>query len=177
MMRAVAAFVLAAGVALPAWSLPEPVREAARPWADREWTRAGEGELRWFGLKVYRAALWVSGERWSMDRPFALALRYEREISADQLVSTTLDELRRLGWRDANRLARWESALRRIFPDITPGEELVGLSVPGRGAWFFHDGRPAGAIEDAEFARAFFSIWLDARTREPSLRARLLGQS
>jgi hypothetical protein len=31
-------------------------------------------------------------------------------------------------------------------------------------------------VSDTEFARAFFSIWLDERTREPKLRAALLGQ-
>jgi hypothetical protein len=31
-------------------------------------------------------------------------------------------------------------------------------------------------LADPQLARAFFAIWLDARTREPQLRARLLGE-
>jgi len=54
---------------------------------------------------------------------------------------------------------------------------IVGVSLPGRGAAFFHDGRPVGEVADPEFARAFFAIWLDARTRAPELRARLLQDS
>jgi len=42
---------------------------------------------------------------------------------------------------------------------------------------FYNQHRLLGAIDDPVFARAFFSIWLDPRTREPQLRARLLGQS
>lgn len=38
------------------------------------------------------------------------------------------------------------------------------------------DLRLVGTIADAEFARAFFSIWLDPRTREPRLREQLTGQ-
>jgi hypothetical protein len=33
-----------------------------------------------------------------------------------------------------------------------------------------------GTIDDPVFARAFFAIWLDPRTREPQLRNRLLGK-
>jgi hypothetical protein len=35
--------------------------------------------------------------------------------------------------------------------------------------------KPIGNIDDAEFARAFFAIWLDPKTSEPSLRKQLLG--
>jgi len=34
-----------------------------------------------------------------------------------------------------------------------------------------------GAIEDPEFARVFFAIWLDPRTQTPDLRAALLGRN
>ncbi len=30
-------------------------------------------------------------------------------------------------------------------------------------------------VRDVAFAKAFFAIWLDPRTRNPELRARLLG--
>lgn len=43
-------------------------------------------------------------------------------------------------------------------------------------AAFYHQGRLSGKVADPAFARAFFAIWLDARTRVPALRARLLGQ-
>ena len=47
---------------------------------------------------------------------------------------------------------------------------------PGKGAEFFYRDASIGTIEDPQFARAFFSIWLDPRTSAPDLRAALLGQ-
>ena len=61
----------------------------------------------------------------------------------------------------------------RIFPDVRPGDHVLGLQLP-EGAHFFLNDRPLGAIDDPAFARAFFAIWLDARTSAPELRAALL---
>ena len=84
--------------------------------------------------------------------------------------------MRRLGVWDEDKLARWEKALTRVFPDVKRGERIVGVHLPGKGAIFYHQGQPTGTIDDPEFADAFFAIWLDPRTREPSLRKALLGQ-
>jgi hypothetical protein len=40
---------------------------------------------------------------------------------------------------------------------------------------FFFNGKPLGRIQNTEFSRAFFSIWLDPKTAEPGLRNALLG--
>lgn len=141
---------------------------------------AGEGEMRWFGLKLYDAALWVdtadkAGVGKAIGAEHALVIRYARSIAGQRLVDTSLDEMRRLGERDEGRLARWRTLLEKALPSVEPGETLVGLHRPGRGASFWHQGRLTAHIDDADLARAFFAIWLDERTREPALRARLLG--
>jgi len=110
-------------------------------------------------------------------QPFALALTYARAIPRDRLVSTSVSEMKRLGWSDEAQLERWQEELARVFPDVREGDTIVGVSVPGRGARFFHQGRATGEVADAEFARAFFAIWLDERTRVPELRAQLLRGS
>ena len=91
-------------------------------------------------------------------------------------MTASLEEIRRLGETNEGRLARWKPLLEKALPSVAPGETLVGLHEPGRGARFWHEGRLTARIDDAELASAFFAIWLDARTREPALRARLLGQ-
>jgi hypothetical protein len=63
----------------------------------------------------------------------------------------------------------------RVFPNVRKGESITGVNRPGVGAEFFHEGRPTGLVRDPEFARAFFDIWLDPRTREPGLRNSLFG--
>jgi hypothetical protein len=42
---------------------------------------------------------------------------------------------------------------------------------------FLLNGRPIGSVDEPEFARAFFAIWFDPRTRARDLRAGLLGGS
>lgn len=177
-MRRAAAVLAAAS--LLAWGpvaaqpgLPAHVAEVAGTMAP-----LGHGDMRWLGLKIYEAALWVpAGSGWSADAPHALALRYARAIPGARLVDTSLEEMARLGQADPARLEPWRAALSRVFPSVAPGDTLVGLHLPGRGAWFWHGERATGRIDDPDLARAFFAIWLDPRTREPGLRARLLGLS
>ncbi len=139
--------------------------------------RLGAGEMTWVGLKIYEAALWVTppvAPRIS-DGRFALAIRYERQIPGWRLVDTSIDEIARMGFGDQAQREQWRALLARALPSVAPGETLVGLNLPGRGARFWHNGRPSAEIDDEQLARAFFAIWLDERTREPELRARLLG--
>ena len=181
--RCLRALLLAGALVLAqpaaAVALPRPVLATAGALQ-----MAGSGEMRWFGLKLYDAALWVNAGADAappaaaglpLQKPYALALRYTRAISGEALVTASLDEIRRLGETSESRLARWKPLLEKALPSVAPGETLVGLHEPGRGASFWHEGQLTARIDDAELAGAFFGIWLDARTREPKLRARLLG--
>lgn len=164
--------VLATTLALArAEALPPPVQDRAGELAP-----LGRGEMRWLGIKLYDAALWVpAGRGWAPSGPHVLEIRYARNFSRERLVETSLEEMARLGFADPAQQARWGAALARAFPDVAAGEVLIGLHRPGEGAWFWHGARPTAVIDDPELARAFFAIWLDPRTREPGLRARLLG--
>lgn len=136
----------------------------------------GHGKMRWFGLLLYDAALWVPGSGWQWDRTFALDIRYARNFAGEKLAAASVDEMMRLGYRDARKLSAWREGMLSAFPDVKSGERITGVYRPGIGAEFFHEGRATAVIADPEFARAFFSIWLDPGTREPKLRAALLGR-
>lgn len=142
---------------------------------------AGEGELRWLGLRVYTAQLWTGPAGVRLDRlgssPLALELRYLTSLKSDTIASSSLQEMERLGMGDAQRRSRWVAEMRRVFPNVARGDRLVGVIEPGRGTRFFHNDKPLGQIEDPEFSSAFFSIWLDERTVAPSLRESLLKRS
>ena len=140
-----------------------------------DWRLHGQGEMRWFGLRLYQASLWTPGGQWQAQQPYALELRYARDIPSSRLVQASIEEMQRLGTAGNDRLASWKAALGRVFPDVRSGEVIVGMHLPNRGAEFYHQGKLTGRIDDVEFASAFFAIWLDERTREPALRARLLG--
>jgi hypothetical protein len=144
-------------------------------------TLAGEGALRWFGLKVYSAQLWIDGAAPRTARieaiPFALKLRYAMALSGAAIADRSLAEIERMGFGDAARRERWHAAMRGLFPDVARDERLTGVNRPGRGAAFFHGDRAIGSIDDAEFPAAFFAIWLDERTVAPELRRSLLRHS
>lgn len=138
----------------------------------------GRGEMRWFGLRLYRAALWAGQRPWRADRPYALQLRYDRHFGRARLASASIDEIRRMGRAAVTQatLDGWEAQLRDAFVDVAPDDELTGLSLPGQGLHLYQGERRLAALDDAALARAFFGIWLDPGTRAPALRQALLGE-
>jgi len=150
--------------------------EARAPGVGAGWGVVGQGTMRWFGLALYDASLWTrDAEPWRPERPFALEIRYVRPIRGERLVAASLDEMARLGLADAARRETWRPLLARAFPSVEPGDTIVGLAEPDGRVAFYHRGALTAELRDADFARAFFAIWLDPRTREPGLRSSLLG--
>lgn len=146
------------------------------PGADERWQVQGDAQLRWFGMRIYDAALWVpAGAEWSPDAAFALELRYGRAIKSRRLVEVSLEEMQRLNVADEARLQSWQALLEAAFPDVERDDSIVGLRMPGGGVRFFHRGELTVEIDDPQFADAFFAIWLDERTRAPDVREGLLG--
>ena len=135
----------------------------------------GQARLRMFGFHIYDSSLWAGGDRYRSDELFALHIRYARNFKGEALAKRSVEEWQRMGIGDAENHQRWLAEMLRVFPDVKPGDSLVGVSVPGRGARFYSDSRFLGTVEDWEFARAFFAIWLDPRTSEPGGREKLLG--
>lgn len=148
------------------------------PLSTASWQVLGEAEMRWLGFRLYDAALWVpSGQAWSSSAPFALEIRYARAIKSQRLVDASLDEMERLGLASAKQRLAWRPLLAAAFPDVEPDDVIVGMRDARGHVSFFHRGLPTAVIDDPAFAAAFFAIWLDERTREPAMRARLLGDS
>nr|WP_314531052.1 chalcone isomerase family protein [uncultured Pseudomonas sp.] len=137
----------------------------------------GAGEFRWFGFDVYNARLWSAARPLVSDQPFALELIYQRSISRDDLVQASVDEIKRLSGESvsAGQLAQWQGQMQQAFVDVQAGTRITGLYLPGQGARFYVGQRLQHEVNDPEFARAFFAIWLDPRTRNPQLREQLMG--
>ncbi|WP_312955154.1 chalcone isomerase family protein [Pseudomonas songnenensis] len=138
----------------------------------------GEGELRFFGLRIYDARLWSQQAPLQAQAPFALELTYHRAISREDFVRTSLQEIQRLSGEavDSARLRQWRAEMQQAFVDVTPGERITGVFLPGRGCRFYVNDRLQHEVDDPAFAEAFFAIWLDPRSRDQKLRRNLLGQ-
>ncbi len=169
----IAAALLPAG---GAWARVAPPPEVA---AELPGARAqGEGQMRFFGLRVYDVRLWAgepaSATTWPT-LPLALELEYARELRGTAIAERSLKEMERQAEIAADTGARWLAEMARLFPDVTAGDRITGVHRPGTGARFFVNGRLRGEVLDADFARLFFGIWLSPRTSEPALREALLG--
>lgn len=137
----------------------------------------GKAELRWFGLKIYKAALWSAKTPFDPEQSFALELTYQRSIDRERIVQTSIGEIRRLfGDRYSEaRLAQWQQLMSNAFIDVSEGDQLTGVYLSGIGCRFYNRTDLLAEIRDVEFAQAFFAIWLDARTKDTKLRSRLMG--
>lgn len=139
--------------------------------------QVGGGDMTWFGLRIYRASLWSAAKPFDAAQPYALQLQYYRSISRQRLVSTSIDEIRRLSptpVADAT-LKRWEAQLMSAFVDVSEGDELIGVYLPGRGMQLYDRQRLLAELDDDALARAFFDIWLNPQSRDKKLRQRLMG--
>lgn len=133
--------------------------------------------LRVWGFEVYDARLWMPvGFRHSQyaQYSFALELQYLRRLEGAAIASRSIDEMRRVGSFTDAQAQSWLAAMRELFPNVSAGERITGVNLPGVGAEFWVNGQRVGAVNDLAFARLFFGIWLDERSSEPKMRAQLL---
>jgi len=139
----------------------------------------GQGLLTWFGLKIYSANLWVSKKNSSaqniLNQPFALELHYQRKLEGIEIAKVSIEEIKRLNIGTDAQQTSWLRNMKSLFPNVEKGSRLTGIHAPGESTRFYRDGKLLGEIADPEFGAAFFSIWLDTKTREPALRQALLG--
>ena len=166
---------LAAAVPIAAHARSGPPQEVAGllPGA----RLVGQGRLRWFGLTVYDARLWspASAGEDLLLQPFGLELEYARAFTGEKIAERSIAEMARIGTFAPDRARQWLDTMKRLFPDVGPGDRITGVQRNGEEALFFHNGAPRGALSDGEFTRLFFGIWLSPRTSAPQLREQLLG--
>lgn len=141
---------------------------------------SGKSRLAVWGLDVYDASLWVA-PGFRADKltahPFALELVYLRNFSNTDIAARSMAEMRRLAPVSEAQAGLWMAAMLGVIPNVKKGDRITGVYRPGTGTTFLVNGKPAGNIQDAEFARLFFSIWLSPQTSKPQVRRALLAGS
>lgn len=139
----------------------------------------GQGQMRFLGLRIYDARLWVGPQFKAADfgdYPLALELSYHRAFKGAAIAQRSIDEIERQGELPPAQAQRWLKVLTALLPDVQSGDRLTGLYQPGRGMRFWRGEQLLGVTDDAELARRFFAIWLSPRTSEPGLRSALLAR-
>ena len=133
----------------------------------------GLGRLNFWGFHVYDANLYRGAAKDSQE--FALELKYQKSFSGEAIANRTADEMKNLGVSDT-QAAAWGKELASILPNVEPGQTIAAVYIPKQGTSFFYEGKKISQIQGADFAKAFFGIWLDSKTSAPKLRTELLGQ-
>ncbi|MFT7558341.1 MAG: hypothetical protein ACI93R_000235 [Flavobacteriales bacterium] len=133
----------------------------------------GQGSMRWLWFTIYKAKLlsptgFYNAGQW----PISLELVYERKVTREQLIRSTIEEWRR---QDIHYQEHWSDLLERIWPDVTPKDTLL-LDVDEKGySHFFFNDFYIGSVLDTRFSHAFTAIWLSKNTLKPRLRDKLIG--
>ena len=167
--------LVAAGRAEAQITLPA---ELALALPDAQW--AGSARLRFFGLNVYDASLWVApgfSAATYARHTFGLELVYLRFLTGSAIAERSLQEMARAQAIAPEQAKRWLAAMQAAFPDVKAGDRFTGLHNPVQGARFWLNGQARAAVPDPEFSRLFFGIWLSDATSEPGLRRELLART
>ncbi|MDN3648912.1 chalcone isomerase family protein [Reinekea marina] len=132
----------------------------------------GQGAMKKFGFHLYDISLYTETGQYLPEAPLDLEIVYKINIAQEKLVEISASEVARTGgiWLDS-----WSEQLTRIWPDIRKGDQLT-LTIQDSGeSVFVYNGKEIGRIVDTRFGVAFSAIWLSPDTREPKLRAKLIG--
>nr|WP_238554143.1 chalcone isomerase family protein [Comamonas thiooxydans] len=130
-------------------------------------------------MRVYEARLWAQADFEPTDyarQPFALELVYDRKLEGEAIAERSVAEMRRVGSFSEAQARQWLLMMKQAFPDVAAQDRLLGLTDGAGDVSFFHNGRETARLQDAEYARLFFGIWLSDQTSAPGLRAALLGK-
>ena len=154
--------------------LPQPVVEQFSP-APR---LAGQGQMRFFGLRIYDARLWVGPNFEAQafgNYPLALELTYHRAFTGKAIAERSIQEIERQRPLEPTLAQRWTTQLTEWLPDVKAGDSLTGVYTPGQGMRLWLGDKDLGQLDDPDLARDFFGIWLSPQTSEPNLRKSLLS--
>jgi hypothetical protein len=173
------AFVMGLLLALAVTAVPRPAAADAGPAARLVPSAelAGKGRMTYLGFRVFDAELYAPQGQYSPSKPFALKLTYLRNFKGSDIAKRSVDEMRRQGLKDEAKLKLWGDQMRAIFPDVSQGASITGVRDASGKAIFYKDGQQIGSINNPEFSRRFFAIWLGDNTSNPSLQASLTGSA
>ncbi len=137
----------------------------------------GTGQFSFLWMTIYDISLWTDADTWSYESPFALHIQYQLEIDADDLVSTSIDEMQRNHTIVPELLKRYQQELEAVFPKVKNRDTITAVFTPHKRLTFYYNGDPVGTILDMVFARRFLDIWLHPNSRDPAQQKQLTGQS
>ena len=131
-------------------------------------------------FKVYAAALYLGGECTVKDVfkdvPKRLELVYFSSIAAEDLALSSDQVLQRnVSEQQFEEMRSQVKKLYQSYQDVKPKDRYVLTYIPGKGTEMTLNAKSLITIQGADFARAYFSIWLGNQPLDKDLRDTLLG--
>ena len=139
--------------------------------------------LRWLNIfKVYVAALYLP----ESDAPNDVLADIPKRLEISYLVSIPGPDFGKGAEAILERnntpevLARLRGRIDQInavYRDVRPGDRYALTYVPGQGTELSYNGQPLITIQGADFAAAYFGIWLGKDPIDLKMRSRLINES
>lgn len=134
-----------------------------------------------FRVKVYVAGLYLETRSRNADEILRseqvkrLDLVLVRDVERDEILEAWKDGFKKNGADMAKLKTRFD-AFAGWMTDLKEHGTLSFLYVPGRGITVTLNGKARGTIAGADFATAFFAIWLGREPADDGLKDGLLGK-
>lgn len=138
--------------------------------------KVGGGTFSTLIWDVYVVRLDAPNGNYQPGQPFALTLTYLMDIEGADIAERSAEEIKDLGFNNLEILQNWQAQMTNIFPNVKEGDSLTGIYTKTGATKFYAGDKAIGTVEDPEFGKWFFDIWLSEKTPDPDLRAELLGR-
>jgi hypothetical protein len=141
----------------------------------------GTGRLVWMRLvTVYDAALYlpldIAARDVLTDVPKQLELSYHVSIEGHKFGESATPFLEKNVPKEAlAKLKPRIEQLNKLYRDVKEGDRYALTYAPGKGTTLSLNNTPLGTIEGADFAAAYYAIWLGAKPISDSMRDELIG--
>jgi hypothetical protein len=162
-------------IAMPASAQSTFDFSCVQQYVDQPLKQVGTGKYRRLGFNVYQATLFAPDGIYDPNQPYALSLKYARNLDKETIVDTIADNIKEQNVADEPTLAQWKGQLDNIIGPVKENDVLTGVFMPGKNSVLVHNCSEIGNISDAEFTKAFFAIWLGP-TADPDMRGKLTAQ-
>ncbi len=110
------------------------------------------------------------------DVPKRLEIEYFWALKAKDIVTASEQLLANNVDAQARRKLKAQlDQMHSLYEDIQPGDRYALTYIPGRGTYLTLNGELKGSVAGADFAAAYFSIWLGEQPMDESLKRQLLS--
>ena len=132
-------------------------------------------------IRAYAGALYLENGTFSdqslSDKPRILELYYSHKISADDFRESTIEMIKKnTDSAGFSRIKKQVDTFNGFYKDVNPGDRYRAEYIPGKGTTLYLNGKSLGTINEDEFSKAFFSIWIGNNPIDKKFKNSLLGK-